>query len=71
MIRSIEPHEGLWVVYEGGMQVLAGDFRQIEDWLDLNENFKQPVSNTPPDDACFDSASEAARSVYPAHQGCH
>jgi hypothetical protein len=67
MLRSIEPHEDHWVVYEDGVEVLAGDVRQIEDWLDMSDNLKQPLSITLPGDACFNFSSEAARPVFPAH----
>jgi hypothetical protein len=37
MPLEVKPHEGHWLIYEGGVLVFSGTNRQAEDWLDRKE----------------------------------
>jgi hypothetical protein len=38
MVFHIQPHQGRWLVFRDGVPVFAGDYGQVEDWLDRAEN---------------------------------
>jgi len=44
MLPYVEPNEGLWLVYEDGVQVFSGEYHQVESWLDLAENSTRSVA---------------------------
>jgi hypothetical protein len=49
MLLSVEPHEGLWLLSEDGVQTVWGGYRQVENWLDLAENGARRGSQTESD----------------------